>query len=82
MKEAVIKIQRKDFDKFEGQYIGSTGWFNFDYNFLNINFSTLEPDFYRKLFEKDIEVQDIEPYKTFVVPFYTNKLNRPIRNDQ
>ena len=33
-KEAVVTIRRKDSDKFEGQYIGSTGWFNPDSEFL------------------------------------------------
>ena len=37
MKEAVITIRRKYSDKFEGQYKGSTGWFNLDSEFfLNI----------------------------------------------
>ena len=33
MKEAVVKILRKDSDNFEGQYKGSTGWFNIDSDF-------------------------------------------------
>ena len=44
------------------------------------NFSTLEPDFYKKI-EKDIEGQDIKTYKTFVVPFDNTKLNLSIRNE-
>ena len=44
------------------------------------NFSTLEPEFYKKI-EKDIEGEDIETYKTFVVDFYNNKLNLPMCND-
>ena len=31
MKKAVFTIRRKDSDKFEGQYKGSTGWFNIDH---------------------------------------------------
>ena len=34
MKEAVVMIRRKDSDNFEGQYIGSTGRFNIDREFL------------------------------------------------
>ena len=30
-KEAVVKIHRKDSDKFEGRSKGSTGWFNLDH---------------------------------------------------
>ena len=42
MKEAVVVIRRKDSDKFEVQYKGSTGWFNIDLvlkkrNFLQLN---------------------------------------------
>ena len=33
MKEAGVKIHRKDLDNFEGKYKGSKGWFNIDYNF-------------------------------------------------
>ena len=80
MKEAVVTICGKDLDKFEGQSIGSTSWFNLDREFLK-KFSTLEPDFYEKLFERGIAGQDIEPYKMFVVPFDTNKLNRLMRNE-
>ena len=46
---------------------------------------TLEPDdtphFYKKIHEKDIEGQDTEPHKTFVLPFDTTKLKCFIRND-
>ena len=81
MKEAVVTICRKVLDIFEGQSIGSKGWFNLDHEFFNRKFYTLEPDFYKKPFEKDIEGQDIEPYKTFVVPFDTNNLNHNIHNE-
>ena len=35
-KKAVVTIRRKDSDKFEGQYKGSTGWFNLDHEFLKM----------------------------------------------
>ena len=54
MKEAVVKICGKDSDKLQGQSYGSTGWFNLDHEFFLINISTLEPDFYKNLYEKDI----------------------------
>ena len=81
MKEAVVTICRKGLDNFQGGPIRSTCWFDLDHEFLKGKFSTLEPDFYKNLFEKDIEGQDIEPYKTFVVPFDINKLNRHMRNE-
>ena len=70
MKEAVITIHRKDSDNFEGRYKGSTGWFNLDSLILKRKFSTIEPDFYKNLYENYIEGQDMEPYRTFFVPFY------------
>ena len=46
MKEAVVTIRRKDMGNFEGNYMGSTGWFNLNHEFLKRKFSTLGPDFY------------------------------------
>ena len=37
MKEAVVKIRRKDLDKFEGQSKGSTKWFSIDSEFFIYN---------------------------------------------
>ena len=68
-------------DNFEGQSIGSTGWFNLDREWFKRNFSTLETDFYLKKIEKYIEGQDIEAYKSFVVPFDYTKLNLSMRNE-
>ena len=43
-------------------------------------FSILEPGLY-KLYENYNEGQDMEPYKTFIVPFDTTKLKLFMRND-
>ena len=80
MEDPVHMIRAKDLDKFQGQSIGSTGWFKLDQGWLKIKFSTLEPDFYKKGL-KNIEGQDIEAHKNFVVTFYNTKLNLPMRND-
>ena len=85
MKEAVVKIRKKDSDNFEGQSKGSTGQFNLDHDFKKRKFSTLEPYFYKKLYEKDIGGQYMEQYKTFFVPFDSTKLNlnntnNPVKN--
>ena len=74
MNDALVMVRRKYLDDFEGQYKGSTGWFNPDHEFFKRKFSTLEPDFYYIFYQKDIECQDMEPYKTFVLPFDTTKL--------
>ena len=85
MKEAVVTIRRKDLDKFYGQSKGYTGWFNLDSEFLKICFSTIKLDFYKNIYENDIEGQDMEPYETFFVPFDSTKLNlnninNPVKN--
>ena len=41
----------------------------------------IEPDFYKKLYEKYIEVQYMETYKTFFVTFYYTKLDLNNIND-
>ena len=73
-KEAVVTIRRKDSDQFEVQSKVSTGWFNLDHEFQKRKFSTLEPDFYKRLYEKNIERLDMESYKKFIVPFDFTKL--------
>ena len=45
MKEAVVKIRRKDLDKFQSK--GSTGWFNIDHASLRKNVSALKPELYQ-----------------------------------
>ena len=59
----VVKLWRKDFlfvaadknetgakFKFQGQSERSQLWFDLNLDWININFSTHEPDFYKKLF--------------------------------
>ena len=35
--------------KFQGQYARSQSWFYLDFDWIEVNFITREPDFYRKL---------------------------------
>ena len=37
--------------KFQGQSARSQLWFDLDLNWVDINFSTREPDFYKKIFQ-------------------------------
>ena len=85
IKDPVVTIRRKDLDNFQGQSTRSTRWFNIDREWLKEKNSTLEPNFYIKLFWMNIEGQYIETYQTFVVPLdntkFTEKLNPKICND-
>ena len=69
MKESVVTICGKDLDKFEGKYKGYTVWFKLDSGFFKAKISTIHSELYKKTFEKDIEDQDTELYKKFIVPF-------------
>ena len=80
IEDPVHTIRRNYLDQFQGQSIVSTGWFNLDHEWLKRKFSTLEPDFYKKI-ENNIEGQYIETYKTFAVPLYNIKLYLSMRND-
>ena len=64
MKEAVVTIRRKYLDNFEGQSKGSTGWFNIDNVSLKIKFSTLEPNIYKKLYERILKVKILNHIKS------------------
>ena len=65
MKYAVVTIRKKGSYQFEGQSKGYTGCFHIDSGFFLRKASTLEPDFYKEVCEKDIESLDMDPYKTF-----------------
>ena len=54
--------------KFQGQSARSQIWFGIDLNWAGINFSTREPDFYKKLFQSHDDTQDNITFKTFQVP--------------
>ena len=84
IKEAVFMICRKNLDNFQDQSTGSTDWFNIDCEWLKEMYYTLEPDFYFYK-KKNIEGEDIEPYKIFVVSFdntkFKEKIYLPMPND-
>ena len=69
MKQAVNTIFRKGLDQFEGQSIGFNGWFKLDIDFFKRTFSKSHTGFYKELFKNNTEDQDMEVYKTFIVPF-------------
>ena len=74
MRESVVPIRREYLDNFWGESKGSTGWLNLYHEFFKKKLYTWT-GLLLNLFEKEIEVQYIEPYKAFAVPFDNNKLN-------
>ena len=74
----VIMFRRKDlkFDaadknkneskfKFQGRSGRSRLWFDLDLDWIDMNFSTREPDFYKKIFQSHYNKQDKDTFKTF-----------------
>ena len=83
----VIMFRRKDlkFDaadmnknkskfKFQGQSGRSRLCFDIDLDWIDINFSTREPDFYKKLFQSHDNEQDTNTFKKFQVPIGNAKV--------
>ena len=49
--EQVVKLHRKDLKfKLQGQYTRSQRWFDIDFDWIEVNFITSEPDFYKICF--------------------------------
>ena len=97
----VIKFWRKDmiFDaadkykneskfKFQGQSGRSQLWFDLDLDWIDMNFSTREPDLYKKLFQSHDDKQDKDTLNPFQFPIGNAKVvksfkfhtNAPILN--
>ena len=68
-----IKKTKSKF-KFKGQSARSQLWFDLDLYWIDINFSTREPDFYKKLFQSHDNNQDEDTFKTFQVPIVNEKV--------
>ena len=60
--------------KFQGQSARSQLWFDLDLDWIEINFITREPDFYKKLFQNHDNKQDDITFKTFQVPIGNAKV--------
>ena len=51
--------------KFQGQYEILQRWFDLDFDCIEVNFSTRETDFYRRIFQGHDDTQDINKFQTF-----------------
>ena len=59
--------------KFQGQSARSQRWFDLDFDWIEVNFSTREPDFYRKIIQSNDDTQDDIMFKTFHIPILNAK---------
>ena len=82
----VIRIRRKDLKfvaiykninevkfKFQGQSATSQRWFDLELDWIEVIFSTCEPDFYKKPFQSHDNTQDNNTFKIFQVPIVNAK---------
>ena len=51
--------------KFQDQSARSQRWFDLDLYWIDVNFSTHEPDFYRNFFQSHNDTQDINTFRLF-----------------
>ena len=61
------KDKNDDKFKFQGQVARSQRWFDLDFDCIQENFSTHEPDFYKKIYQSHDDTQDTNTLKMLVV---------------
>ena len=66
--DAADKNKNSSKFKFQGQSARSKFWFDPDLDWIDINFSTREPDFYKKLFQNHDNEQETYTFRIFQVP--------------
>ena len=59
--------------KFQGQSARSQRWFDLEFDWIEVIFSTSEPGFYKKTFQSHDNTQDINTFKIFQVPIGNSK---------
>ena len=82
----VVKLRRKDLKfvsanknkneakfKFQGPSEISQLWFDLDFDWIGVNVSTCEPDFYKKLYQIHDDTEDTNTFKIFQVPIGSSK---------
>ena len=82
----VVKIRQKDLIftganknkneakfKFQGLSARSQSWLDLDFDLIEVNFSTSEPDLYKKLVQSHDNTQDKNTFKSLQVPIGNEK---------
>ena len=59
--------------KFQGQLARSKRWLDLEIDWIEVNFSTHEPDFYKTLLQSHENTQDTNIFKLFQVPIGNSK---------
>ena len=61
---------------FQGKYARSIRWFDLDYEWLEENFRTCEPYFYKRLYQKYTRGHETKKYSLFVVPIGNSEITK------
>ena len=72
--DAADKNKNESNFKFQGQSGRSRLWFDLVLDWIDFNFSTSEPDFYKKLFQNHENEQETDTFRTFQVPIGNAKV--------
>ena len=67
-----ININEDKF-KFQGESKRSQRWFDLDFDWIEENFSTHKPDLYKTIYQRHDETQNINIFKTSLVPISNAK---------
>ena len=80
-RESYDKKETKNIKKynFQGKSARSRRWFNIDYQWLKEKFRTLEPYFYRKLYQTKFRGDDTKTYQIFGVIIGNAKITRKVQ---
>ena len=70
---ATDKNKKEATFKFQDQSARSQRWFDIDFDFIEVNYSSHETDFYKKLFQSHDDTQDTNTYKIFQVSIGNTK---------
>ena len=74
----IKKKEKANKYNFQGQSSKSKRWFDIGHEWWGEKYFTREPEFYNTPYEINIEGQDMETYKFFVVPIGNNKITEEI----
>ena len=80
-KESEDKKEKENTKKynFQGKSARSRRWFDLDYVWLEENFRTREPDFYKKLYQAKFRGDDTKIYQIFGVSIGNEKTTRKVQ---
>ena len=65
--------------KFQGQPARSQRWFDMEFDWIKVKFSTREPDLYKRFFQSHDDTQYTNTFKLFKVPIGNSKYGEELK---